>query len=95
MQNYEENELKMMYVGDSLKGIVRGQNSWGLFIDLQVEGDVDGEYKKSIPVFGYWGGKVPKGTEVTCSVKRWAKEDKNILVTIDSVKYGSDMGRVA
>lgn len=95
MQNYEENELKMMELGDSLKGIVIGQNSWGLFIDLQVEDDVDGACKKSIPVFGYWGGKVPKRTEVTCSVKHWAKEDKNILVTIDSVEYGSDMGRVA
>lgn len=92
MCDYRNHESEMMNLRDSLKGIVKEQNRWGLFIDLEVEDDME-EKKEIIPAFGYWGIRLPKGTKVMCSVKKWAKEDRNILVTIDSVEYDGDKER--
>ena len=55
----------------------------------------ENEYGEFIPAFGYWSGKVPKGTKVICTVKRWARENKNILVSIDSVEYDNSRKTVA
>ena len=89
---YDEENINLR---DSLKGMVKGQNRWGLFIDLKIENDETEVYNKVISVFGYWGGQVPKGTEVTCSIKCWPKENKDILVTIDSVEYSEDLEMIA
>ncbi len=51
------------------------------------------EKKEIIPAFGYWGVRLPKGTKVMCSVKQWAKKNRDILVTIDSVEYDRDVER--
>lgn len=91
MFDYGYNEEAIMNLRDSIKGVVKGQNSSGLYIDLKIEEGIDGENKVTIPVFGYWNGRVPRGTEVTCSVKRWAKDDRDILVTVDSVEYDNDV----
>lgn len=95
MWDYGYNEEAMMNLGDSLEGVVKGQSGLGLYIDLKIENDMTDEYKETIPVFGYWTGRVPKGTKVFCSIKRWAKEDKDILVNVDSVAYENDMEMAA
>lgn len=79
-----------MNLRDSLRGIVKHQNDFGLCIDLELADD-----QESVPVFGYWSGNVPSGTEVLCSVKRWAKDHKDILVSVDSVCYEKNMGKAA
>lgn len=90
MWNYGYEEDAVMNLRDSLRGRVRNQNGWGLYIDLYLE-----EEEETVPVFGYWSGSVPVGTEVICSIKRWAKDHKDILVTIDSVIYESGMEQAA
>lgn len=90
MWDYGYNEEAMMNLRDSLVGIVKGQNRSGLHIDLQIENDKTDEYKETVRAFGYWPGRVPKGTKVFCSIKRPAKDDKDILVNIDSVDYESN-----
>ena len=40
-------------------------------------------------------GVVPEGTKVFCSIKRWARENRKILVNVDSIAYESDMKRAA
>mgnify|MGYP004460781945 CR=1 FL=1 len=95
MWNYECNETEAMNLRDSMEGVVREQNRFGLYIDLKIDSDLIDETEHMIPVFGYWTGRVPKGTKVFCSIKRWAKENKNILVNVDSVVYESDMERAA
>lgn len=91
MMDYGYNETLEMNLRDSLEGIVKGQNGSGLYIDLKVKEKINGEYKDIIPVFGYWAGRVPNGTKVLCSIKRWAKEDKDILVNVDSVAYEGEL----
>ena len=95
MWNYECNETEAMNLRDSMEGVVREQNRFGLYIDLKIDSDLIDETEHTIPAFGYWTGRVPKGTKVFCSIKRWAKENKNILVNVDSVVYESDMERAA
>ena len=90
MWNYGYEEDAVMNLRDSLRGRVRGQNRWGLFIDLQLD-----EEEECVPVFGFWTGSVQAGTEVVCSIKRWAKDHTDILVTIDSVIYESGMEQAA
>lgn len=70
---------------DSLSGVVTFQTRSGIYIDLQIcEGS-----RKCIPAFAYWSGRIPIGSEVTCSVRRWPKDGKDLLVSIDSVKARS------
>lgn len=95
MFDYGYSEEAMINLRDSVKGIVRGQNRAGLYIDLQIEEEMTDGHKDPVSVFGYWTGRVPRGTEVTCSVRRWARDGRNILVTVDSVEYDSDAGRAA
>lgn len=90
MWNYGYEEDAVMNLRDSLRGRVKGQNAWGLYIDLYLEDE-----EETVPVFGFWTGIVPVGTEVICSIKRWAKDHKDILVTVDSVVYGSGMETAA
>lgn len=95
MWNYGYNEDAAMNLRDSMKGVVRAQNFSGLYIDLEVEDEeMEGEIKK-VPAFCYWSGKVKIGTKVDCTLKYWAKEEKDILVTIDSVNYEKDTEMVA
>lgn len=94
MWDYGYNE-KTMNLRDSLEGVVKGQSGSGLYIDLKIGNDMTGEYKETIPVFGYWAGRVPKGVKVFCSIKRWAKDDKDILVNVDSVAYENNMEMAA
>lgn len=42
---------------DSPAGTVKGQNRFGLYIDLKVENDMIGESKEIIPVFGVYSGR--------------------------------------
>ena len=85
---YGYNEEMDLNLRDSLRGIVTKQKYSGLCIDLQID-----EEEEPIQVFGYWTNPVKIGTEVICSIKRWAKEGKDILVTIDSVgdEYALEM----
>lgn len=76
-----------MNIRDSVKGIVTRQNGSGLYIDLKITNDITGEGKETVPAFGYWYCKVPVGAEVTCSIKGWAKNGKDIKVKVDSVDY--------
>ena len=92
MWNYGYNEEAMVNLRDSVLGIVKGQNRSGLYIDLNIENDFD-DCKESIPAFGYWGGRLPIGTKVMCSIRKPAREDKDILVSVDSVIY--EDGRAA
>lgn len=95
MFDYGYDEAAIMNLRDSIKGIVKGQNSFGLYINLKVGDETDNEYGEFIPAFGYWSGKVPKGTKVICSVKRWARDNKDLLVSIDSVEYDNSRKIVA
>lgn len=95
MWDYGYNEEAMMSLRDSLEGVVKEQRGAGLYIDLEIESGMSDEYKETIPAFGYWIGRVPKGTKVFCTIKRWAKDGKDILVNVDSVAYESDMERAA
>lgn len=85
MWYYGYDEEAAMNLRDSVKGIVRAQKFSGLYIDLEVEDEESEGEKKLVSAFGYWGGKVNVGTEVMCTVKRWAQGCKDILVTVDSV----------
>ena len=69
MWNYGYNEEAMVNLRDSVLGIVKGQNRSGLYIDLNIENDFD-DCKESIPAFGYWGGRLPIGTKVMCSIRK-------------------------
>lgn len=93
MWNYECNETEIMNLRDSMEGVVRKQNSSGLYIDLKTNSDLTDGTEHTIPAFGYWTGRVPEGTKVFCSIKRWARENRKILVNVDSIAYESDMKR--
>ena len=94
MWDYVYNEEAMVNVRDSVPGIVKGQSRSGLYIDLNIENDID-DHEELVPAFGYWTGRLPIGTKVLCSIKRQAREDKDILVTVDSVLYQDDMEMAA
>lgn len=62
----------------------------GLYIDLNIENDFD-DCKEIVSAFGYWIGRLPAGTKVMCSIRKPAREDKEILVSVDSVVYEDEM----
>ena len=62
---------------------------------FKTNSDLTDGTEHTIPAFGYWTGRVPEGTKVFCSIKRWAKENRKILVNVDSIAYESDMKRAA
>lgn len=91
MYDYQFQE-EIMNLRDSVRGVITGQNKEGsLYIDMKIENEESGKGIITIPAFGYWTGKVNRGTEVLCSIKNWAKENKRIAVRIDSVDYGNEM----
>ena len=90
MWDYGYNEEVMVNLRDSVLGIVKGQSRSGLHIDLNIENDFD-DCKEIVPAFGYLGGRLPVGTKVICSIRKPAREDKDILVSIDSVVYEDEM----
>lgn len=90
MWNFGYNEETMINLRDSVLGIVKGQNRSGLYIDLKVENDFD-DCKKIVSAFSYWTGRLPVGTKVMCSIRKPAREDKAILVSVDSVVYEDEM----
>ena len=94
MWDYGYNEEAMVNVRDSVPGIVKGQSRSGLYIDLNIENDID-DHEELVPAFGYWTGRLPIGTKVLCSIKRQAREDKDIRVSVDSVLYQDDMEMAA
>lgn len=94
MWNYRFGEEAMVNFRDSISGVVRRQNKWGVYIDLNSENDI-GDHEEIILAFGYWSGSLPAGTKVLCSIKRPAKENKDMLVSVDSVFYQDDMEIVA
>ena len=63
MWNYECNETEIMNLRDSMEGVVRKQNSSGLYIDLKTNSDLTDGTEHTIPAFGYWTGRVPEGTK--------------------------------
>mgnify|MGYP004520993499 FL=1 len=84
-------EEELMNIRDSVRGVITGQNKdGGLYIDMQIEDEESEDGIITVPVFGYWSAKVNRGTEVICSIKSWAKENKRIAVRIDSVDYDSE-----
>lgn len=79
---------EVMHLRDSVRGIVVGQNrKGGLYIDMKIEDEESDAGVITVPAFGYWSAPVKKGTEVVCSIKKWAKGNKDIEVRIDSVDY--------
>lgn len=85
-------EEEIMSIRDSVRGVITGQSRKGdLYIDMKIEDEESEMGTITIPAFGYWSGQVNKGTEVFCTIKSWAKENKRIAVRIDSVDYDSEM----
>lgn len=83
---------EIMNIRDSVRGVITGQNrDGGLYIDMKIKDEESENGTITIPAFGYWSGRVNIGTEVVCSIKSWAKENKRIAVRIDSVDYDSEM----
>ena len=84
-------EEELMNIRDSVRGVITGQNKdGGLYIDMQIEDEESEDGIITVPAFGCWSAKVNRGTEVICSIKSWAKENKRIAVRIDSVDYDSE-----
>lgn len=90
MWDYGYNEEAMVNLRDSVPGIVKGQSRSGLYIDLNIENDID-DHEEIVPAFGYWSGSLPVGIKVMCSIRKPAREDKDILVSVDSVVYEDEM----
>lgn len=91
MYNFGYEEDSPLNLRDTVKGVVKGQNyQGGLYIDLTVESADESDEVTAVPAFGYWCGRVRPGTGVLCSIKRWAKENRDIFVNVDSVEYGND-----
>lgn len=90
MWNFGYNEESLVNLRDFVPGIVKGQSRSGLYIDLNLEKDFD-DCKEIVPAYGYWTGRLPVGTKVMCSIRKSAREDKDILVSIDSVVYDDEM----
>ena len=90
MWDFGYNEEAMVNLRDSVPGIVKGQSRLGLYIDLNIENDFD-DRKELVPAFGYWTGRLPVGTKVMCSIRKRAREGKDILVSVDSIVYEDEM----
>lgn len=90
MWDFGYNEEAMVNLRDSVPGIVKGQSRLGLYIDLNIENDFD-DRKELVPAFGYWTGRLPVGTKVMCSIRKRAREGKDILVSVDSIVYEEEM----
>ena len=85
-------EKKIINLRDSVRGIVTGQNKGGgLYIDMKIEDEDSDKGIVTIPAFGYWCGRVRRGTWVLCTIKSWAKENRRIAVRVDSIDYGCKM----
>lgn len=84
MWDYGYNEEAMVNLRDSVPGIIKGQSRSGLYIDLNIENDIE-DHEEIVPAFGYWTGRLLIGTKVLCSIKRQARKDRDILVSVDSV----------
>lgn len=94
MWDYGYNGEALVNLRDSVSGIVKGQSRAGLYIDLNIENDID-DHEEVVPAFGYWTGRLSIGTKVLCSIKRQAREGRDILVSVDSVLYQDDMEMAA
>ena len=90
MWDFGYNKEAMINLRDSVHDIVKGQSRSGLYIDLKVENDID-DHDEIVPAFGYWTGRLPVGTKVMCTIIKPAREDKDILVSVDSVVYEDEM----
>lgn len=87
MYDYGYQKDAIMNLRDSVKGIVKRQDlSGNRHIELTVEDD-ENDTLINLPAFGYWCGSVKPGTEVICSIKKWAKQGRNISVNVDHVEY--------
>ena len=75
--NLEEAEVSGYDVFDGCYGIVESCCRKGAFLALD-----NGE-----PAFAYRFGNLRPGTEVLCTVRKLATDDRRKLVTIDSVCY--------
>lgn len=90
MWDFGYNEEAMVNLQDSVPSIVKGQSRSGLYIDLNIENNFD-DRKELVPAFGYWIGRLPVGTKVMCSIRKPAREGKDILVSVDSIVYEDEM----
>jgi hypothetical protein len=90
MWDYGYNDEAVLNLRDFVPGIVKGQSTSGLYIDLNIENDFE-DCLEPVPAFGYWTGRLPIGTKVMCSIRKPASEDKDILVSVDSVVYEDEM----
>lgn len=73
----EDTEVQGYDVLDGCYGIIENCCRKGAFLALD-----NGE-----PAFAYSFGNLRPGTEVLCTVRRLASEERRMLVTIDSVCY--------
>lgn len=63
-------EKKIINLRDSVRGVVTGQNKGGgLYIDMKIEDEDANKGIVTIPAFGYWCGRVSRGTWVLCTIK--------------------------
>lgn len=90
MWDYGYNDEAVLNLYDSVPGFVKGQSKSGLYIDLNIENDFE-DCLEPVPAFGYWTGRLPVGTKVMCSIRKPAREDKDTLVSVDSVVYEDEM----
>ena len=90
MWDFGYNEEAMVNLRDSVPGIEKGQSRSGLYIDSNIENDFD-DRKEFVPAFGYWTGRLPVGTKIMCSIRKPAREGKDILVSVDSIVYEDEM----
>ena len=90
MWDYGYKDEAVLNLYDSVPSFVKGQSKSGLYIDLNIENDFE-DCLEPVPAFGYWTGRLPVGTKVMCSIRKPAREDKDILVSVDSVVYEDEM----
>ena len=81
MWNYECNETEIMNLRDSMEGVVRKQNSSGLYMYLSSRRSM---LSKQI-----------SRQKLKNRRSRKARENRKILVNVDSIAYESDMKRAA
>ena len=53
MWDYGYNEEATVNIRDSVPGIVKGQSKSGVYIELNIENDIE-DHKEVVSAFGYW-----------------------------------------
>ena len=94
MFKYDYDKNAALYIRDSLNGIVCYQDhpaNLHLRLTLDEQESAECGSCNNALAFGYWTGKVSPGTRVTCTVRKFATETRDIQVRIDSVEYDAEI----